>query len=552
MLKRLVISNYALIDEADISFEDGFSVITGETGAGKSIMLGALSLILGQRNDSSAIKDKERKCVVEANFDIEGYGLEPLFSEEDVDFDMETVIRREIFSGGKSRAFVNDTPVNLSFLKDLSQRLIDIHSQHQTLLLGDYSFQLKVVDAVAENHEVLTCYQTELSKLKSLQKERAKLIELNDKQKADRDYWAFQYNQLHEAALKDGEQAELEQELDQLTHACEIQSALSTASALLLENEISVLDKLRHINTEVGKINRFISGGDELLSRLNSLYIELKDIADDISEKSETIEFDPQRERILQERLDLIYSLQQKHRVDSESALLAIKSDFEEKLSTLDSFDDILLKLDKEIKEQKSIVIQFADQLSQKRKFVSEDIQSGIERQLHDLGMPHAKFCIFQNKADSFRDDGTDEIQFLFTANKNGVLADIPKVASGGEMSRLMLCVKSLLSSAKGLPTIIFDEIDAGVSGEVADKMGRIMKKMGENIQVVSITHLPQIASKGNMHYKVYKTDKEDQTVSEIKQLNNEERILEIAGMLSGAELSEAAMQNARELMQNR
>ena len=549
MLKRLIISNYALIDEADISFEKGFSVITGETGAGKSIMLGALSLILGQRNDASAIKDNERKCVVEASFDIEGYGLEPHFREEDVDFDMETVIRREIFSGGKSRAFVNDTPVNLSFLKELSQKLIDIHSQHQNLLLGDYSFQLKVIDAVAGNNDILGNYQSELSKLKSLQKERARLIELNDKQKADRDYWEFQCKQLQDAALKEGEQSELEQELEQLTHTNEIQAALSLASALISEDEFPIIAKLHQINNEVGKISAFLSGGDELLSRLNSLYIELKDIADEIAEKSATIEFDPQRTRIVQERLDMIYSLQQKHRVDSESALIAIKYDFEEKLSRLDAFDDMLVKIEKEISAQEKIVGGFAKQLSEKRKSVSGNIQTVIEEQLHDLGMPHAQFRISQNKADSFRDDGMDEIQFLFTANKNGVLADIPKVASGGEMSRLMLCIKSLLSSAKGLPTIIFDEIDTGVSGEVADKMGRIMKKMGGNIQVISITHLPQIASKGNLHYKVYKTDTESQTVSEIKQLNNEERVLEIAGMLSGAELSEAALQNAREFM---
>ena len=286
-----------------------------------------------------------------------------------------------------------------------------------------------------------------------------------------------------------------------------------------------------------------------MLSRLNSLYIELKDIADEISEKSATIEFDPQRTLVVQERLDLIYSLQQKHRVDSESALLAIKTDFEEKLSRLDSFDEMLVKLEKEINEQEKTVSEFAKQLSGKRKSVSGNIQSVIEEQLHNLGMPHAQFRISQNKADTFRDDGVDEIQFLFTANKNGALADIPKVASGGEMSRLMLCIKSLLSSAKGLPTIIFDEIDTGVSGEVADKMGRIMQKMGENIQVISITHLPQIASKGNLHYKVYKTDTEEETVSEIKQLDNEERVFEIAGMLSGAELSEAALQNAREFM---
>ncbi|MDR2927013.1 MAG: DNA repair protein RecN [Cytophagaceae bacterium] len=549
MLQRLIISNYALIDEADIRFNKGFSVITGETGAGKSIMLGALSLILGQRSDTSAIKDKDRKCFVEVHFNTDGYGLEPLFESEDVDFDENTVVRREILATGKSRAFVNDTPVNLNFLKELSQRLIDIHSQHQNLLLGDYSFQLKVVDTVAGNQSVLDVYQAAFFKLKLLQKERARLVELNKKQQADRDYLQFQATQLHDAALKNGEQEELEQELEQLTHAEEIQMALAVANTLLAENELPIMTGLYQVNNEIRKIASFLKGGEELSKRIDSLYIELKDIAREIAERTDAVEFDPQRIRFVQERLDLIYSLQQKHRVESVDVLLNIKADLEEKLSQLDSFDEILTQLDGEIDQQKKVVLKIAGQLSEKRQSVAGSIQNGVENQLHELGMPNARFRISQERASDLRDDGADEIQFLFTANKNGELADIPKVASGGEMSRVMLCIKSLLSSAKGLPTIIFDEIDTGVSGEIADKMGRIMQQMATNIQVISITHLPQIAGKGSKHYKVYKTDTAHETVSEIKMLTSDERITEIAGMLSGAQLSEAALQNARDLL---
>lgn len=549
MLKQLIISNYALIDSADIGFDAGLSVITGETGAGKSIMLGALGLILGQRNDSSAMRDKEQKCVVEAHFNIEGYGLEPLFAVEDIDFDNETVIRREVLPNGKSRAFVNDTPANLLFLKELTQRLIDIHSQHQNLLLGDYSFQLMVVDTVAKNSVVKENYKREFTTLKQLQKERTRLVEMHEKQQADRDYWEFQSKQLHEAILKPEEQFDLEKELEQLTHVEEIKTSLALANQLLIENEFSVLDGLHQIQNEIRKIGKYLQGGEDITGRVESLYIELKDVANDVASKIAEVEFDPQRIRLVQDRLDLIYSLQQKHHVNSVEALIDLCADFDGKLQSLDSFDEALMTLTDAIKEQEKQVCLLADELSDTRKAVYNQIELAIVSQLHDLGMPHAQFIVSRTKAEPLREDGADEIQFLFTANKNGVLADIPKVASGGEMSRVMLCIKALLSSAKGLPTIIFDEIDTGVSGEIADKMGRIMQQIGRNIQVISITHLPQIAGKGAHHFKVYKTDIGHQTISEIKKLNHEERVLEIAGMLSGAELSEAAVTNARDLM---
>lgn len=549
MLKQLQISNYALIDSADISFDNGFSVITGETGAGKSIMLGALALILGQRSDTSAMRDKEEKCVVEACFNVEGYGLEPLFVAEDVDFDNETVIRREILPSGKSRAFVNDTPVTLNFLKELSQKLIDIHSQHQNLLLGDFNFQLMVVDTVAGNAHLKSDYRKGFDQLKQIKKERSRLLEMYEKQQSDKDYWSFQANQLREAAMQPGEQAELEQELEQLTHVEEIKAALSSANLLMAEGEYPILDGIHQVQGELSRVSKYLTGGDELWSRLEIINIELKDIAREIGERSAGIEFEPQRARYVQDRLDTIYSLQQKHHVDSVDALLSLLSDLDEKLTRLESFDEEIALLDNAIAAQQAIVETLAEKLSDSRKAVFESIQHSIEQQLHQLGMPHARFRISHSPAQAFRDDGFDEIQFLFTANKNGELADIPKVASGGEMSRVMLCIKSLLSSAKGLPTIIFDEIDTGVSGEIADKMGRIMQQMGLNIQVISITHLPQIAGKGANHYKVYKTDTDHQTISAIRQLNDEERVLEIAGMLSGAELSEAALSNARDLM---
>ncbi|MGQ1948494.1 DNA repair protein RecN [Geofilum sp. OHC36d9] len=549
MLNQLIISNYALIDSADIRLENGFTVITGETGAGKSIMLGALALILGQRSDTSAMRDKEQKCVVEAHFNIKGYGLTPLFTSEDIDYDDNTVIRREILPSGKSRAFVNDTPVTLNFLKELTQHLIDIHSQHQNLLLGEFTFQLMVVDTVAGNDTIKTDYQNEYHKLRQLQKERAKLVEKNEKQKADRDYWEFQVNQLLEANLQEEEQVALEKELEQLNHIEEIQSALSIGQTLLSEQDPSVVDMLFQIENEISRVAPFINQGSELGQRLKSAYIELKDISVEIAGIVTATEFDPQRLRWVQERLDTIYSLQQKHHVDNVKALIEIRQNLEEKLSMLNSFDEQLTKLDQAIKQQLDSVTKLASELTKRRKSVFPNIKSTIEKQLHELGMPHARFEIAHNQSEQLREDGADEIQFLFTANKNGTLADIPKVASGGEMSRVMLSIKSLLSSTKGLPTIIFDEIDTGVSGEIADKMGRIMQTMANDIQVISITHLPQIAGKGSQHFKVFKNDDADQTVSQIKLLNNDERIEEIAGMLSGAQVSEAALTNARDLL---
>lgn len=551
MLKSLSIKNYALIDKTEIEFGSGFTVITGETGAGKSIMLGALGLVLGQRSDVSVIRDKENKCVIEGAFDVSRYGLQKLFKNEDVDYEEETVLRREVLPSGKSRAFVNDTPVNLNFLKLLSGKLIDVHSQHQNLLLGDNRFQLNVVDTVAGNSEILLTYQKIYKEYRSLLAEKKRLREMNARQRDDQDYWEFQYKQLEEANLLEGEQSRLEQELEQLTHVEDIKSVLSQASHVLYESEQPMIQELFHLKDELRKIATFLSGGDELATRLESAYIELKDIAEEISDRGADVEFDPGRQQVVQERLDMIYSLQQKHHVHTVEDLINIKDELSEKLEQLSSFDEDLSLVQQKIDETEKALNKHADALTKSREKVFKNIESTVQEQLRELGMPHARFSVNNHPVKEFGQNGRDEIAFLFSANKSADLTDIPKVASGGEISRVMLCIKSLLSSAKGLPTIIFDEIDTGVSGEIADRMGRIMQVMGNNIQVVSITHLPQIAGKGHRHFKVFKTETDHQTISSVKLLTHDERLSEIAGMLSGAQVTDAALENARFLMEN-
>jgi DNA repair protein RecN (Recombination protein N) len=551
MLRSLSIKNYALIDKTLIEFGPGFSVITGETGAGKSIMLGALGLVLGQRSDVSVIRDNENKCVIEGTFDISRYDLKFLFDREDVDYDQETVLRREILPSGKSRAFVNDTPVNLNFLKLLSDRLIDVHSQHQNLLLGDNRYQLNVVDTVARNRDVLESYRKIYHSYKHLVAEKRELEEMNTRQREDQDYWEFQFKQLDEAKLQADEQAELEKELEQLTHVEEIKSVLSQASQILYESEQPLVQELFHLKDEMRKIAGFLANGEVLTERLNSVYIELKDIAEEITDHCADVDFDPDRQQIVQERLDMIYGLQQKHHVDSVKALVEIKEELSVKLEKLASFDEDLASIEKQIGLTEKELTKQVSALTRSRESVFKKIETTIQDQLRELGMPHAKFAVNNQLKEDYGLDGRDEISFLFSANKNAKLTDIPKVASGGEISRVMLCIKSLLSSAKGLPTIIFDEIDTGVSGEIADRMGRIMYGMGKNIQVISITHLPQIAGKGNRHFKVFKTETNHQTISSVKLLSDNERLDEIAGMLSGAHVTDAALENARFLMEN-
>lgn len=551
MLKSLTVANYALIEKADIAFHNGFSVITGETGAGKSILLGALGLILGQRADADVLKDKTQKCVVEATFDVSEYGLEPFLKENEVDYDPMTVIRREILPAGKSRAFVNDTPVNLTVLKDLTSRLIDIHSQHQTLLLAENHYQLMVVDVIAASQEIKTRYKHLFHQYRDLQNKLQRLVDENTKQKSDQDYITFQLSQLENAKLIDGEQEELESKLQQLTHSAEIKASLVQSTTLLDGEGQNILEGLRGVKVSLAKIQPFLPEVESYAQRIEAAYIDLKDMSAELAYRTENIDHQPDELIQVQQRLDLIFDLQQKHRVGSVAELLAIAADYRSKLSKIIGFEEELAELQTAIGTLRIELSEMADQLTQRRQTAFPIIEQSLQLRLTDLGMPNARLQVSHQLKNDFSEEGQDDIVFLFSANKSGTPAGLDKVASGGEMSRLMLCIKALISSAKGLPTLLLDEIDTGVSGEIADKMGIIMAEMATHIQVISITHLPQIAGRGKNHYKVFKTDNGGQTVSKIELLNNDQRITEIAKMLSGSELSDAALTNARELLRN-
>lgn len=551
MLKTLSISNYVLIDKIELSLNDGFTVITGETGAGKSIMLGALSLILGNRSDVSVLLNKSKKCIVEAVFVVSGYGLEKVFEENDVDYEDNTIIRREVLPSGKSRAFINDTPVNLTFLKQITSRFIDIHSQHQNLLLGDKNFQLMVVDTVFGDSNQIADYSKLYKEHSEIYKQIEILVEENNRQKADYDYIQFQHDQLNEADLKGDELPLLESELQQMTHAEEIKMSLSGVNELLNGEHHPALSALKEAKVVLEKVVSYFPDASEMAKRLEVAYIDLADLADDVIRKADNVEYDPQVISTKQERLDLLYGLLHKHRVNECDELIKLKDEYEEKLEKFESFDSELELLKKKKEKIDKKLKKMADLLTRSRRSVFDIITQTILKQLLELGMEHARFEIQHKLLEQPSANGQDEIVFMFSANKNGDMAPIDKVASGGEMSRLMLSIKALLSTSKGLPTIIFDEIDSGVSGEVADKVGRIMGEIAESMQVIAITHLPQIAVKGKHHLKVFKTDDEHQTSSNIIELNGDERIIEIAKMLSGADLSDAAMNNARALLEN-
>ena len=551
MLKQLTITNYALIAKTDIDLNGGLTVITGETGAGKSIMLGALGLLLGQRADVQVLLDKEKKCVVEALFDVSEYDVQTLFEEEDVEYDQQTIIRREILPTGKSRAFVNDTPVNLTFLKQLSQILIDIHSQHQNLLLSDDRFHLNVIDAVAQISAEQAEYTISYKEYCSLLAEEEQMVFANEKMKQDYDYMFFQHKQLEEASLQEGEMVELEKERDMLVHAEEIKTELSFVVAALGE-EGAVVSTLSQIEQRLGKVANYLSADDDALARIESARIDMADLFKTLERQNESIEYDPERLQYVESRLDVIYSLLQKHHVQSEAELIVLQQSLAEKLNAICSFDEQIESLRKRIKVVQETLMQKAEILTDKRCAVFGMVTDYIEGLLKEMGMQNARFEVSHSIADTFTTSGVDNIRFLFAANKNGEPTDIAKVASGGEMSRVMLAIKWLLSKSKGLPTIIFDEIDTGVSGEVADKMGEIMREMSGNIQVVAITHLPQVAAKGDEQFKVYKQDDELRTISNILRLTTEERVEEIAKMLSGATVTEAALLNAKILLKDR
>ncbi len=549
MLKHLSIQNYALIEALEIDFDAGYSAITGETGAGKSILLGALSLILGNRAETNVLKNKEKKCSVEAEFDIQRYSLKVFFDNNDIDYDEITIIRREIMPGGRSRAFVNDTPVNLNVLKELSEHLTDIHSQHQNLHLNDKQFQLNVLDAFAKLFPLLETYQVNYRNYLKIRKEYQQLIQRAEKEKADFDFLQFQFDELEEAKLKAEEQSDIESELRELNHAEEIKENLSTAFVLLSEEENGVITKLRESITSLKNIQKFFDKAKFLTERLESAKIETDDIAHELEILSEDVEHNPERAEFLKERIDMIYALQTKHKVESVEELIKLKDDLQAKLDDITSFDTQISEKKETLQKQEQKLSDLADQLSKGRSETSGNLELQIIDILRRLGMPSAKFKIQIEPTDGFTEYGKDRVSFLFSSVKHSEVQEIANIASGGEISRLMLSIKSVIADSIALPAIIFDEIDTGVSGEIAEKIGQIMKEMSDNMQVISITHLPQVAAKADFHYKVYKIEDEFNTRTDIKRLNLEERIKELATMLSGENITDAAIRNAEELL---
>lgn len=551
MLKSLYISNYALISELHIDFNEGFSVLTGETGAGKSIILGALSLILGQRADTKLLKADTEKCIIEAEFNIAAYpSLASFFNENDLDQNDNKLcqIRREITGNAKSRAFINDTPVSLNVLRELTSRLIDIHSQHDNLLLGTEGYQLGVVDMIAQNSKEQQNYSELYNKWQNEIAELRKLENMAAKQSAELDFVRFQFNQLNEAALKSGEQEELEAEQQTLSHAEEIKTELQT-SVILLDEEKSILPMIKEVQNSLSRIKKFVPEAGDWIERIDTAYIDLKDICNELNSLADKVEYNPQRLEWLQNRLSDIYTLQKKYKVDTTDELIRKRDEFDTILQRIDSFDEEIESLKRKIAESKADLTSAALKLSETRRKATKPIADFLVEQLKQLGMPNIRFEVEISTLEDFGPNGNDEVQFLFSANKNRDMQAVQLIASGGEVSRLMLSIKYLVANKSELPTIIFDEIDTGVSGEIADRMGEIMQKMGEAMQVITITHLPQIAAKSSQHYLVYKDDKGLQTQTYIRKLTAEERITQLAQMLSGKQLTEASVQNAKDLL---
>ena len=555
MLQSLVIDNYALIEHLELRPGRGFTVITGETGAGKSIIMGALSLILGQRADAKAVRSGAVKCVIEAQFDITAYGLEPYFSACDIEYDgAATIIRREIYATGKSRAFVNDMPVQLTVLRDLGTRLIDIHSQHQNLLLGQDSFQLSVVDALAHNQGELDSYRTHYDQLTALHRRIRQLRDeaAHDAQEAD--YIRFQYSQLSDAELQDDEQQSLEAEQDLLSHAEDIKAGLCGLSDALDGEEASVVQTLKVMADKAHSLSHLYPDIHDIAERLESDYIDLKDIADDVADKADAVNFDPQRLEQVEERLSLLYSLQKKHGVTSVTELIALRDQLAERMLHIDGSDDEIARLEQEERQLTAQTTVCAQALTATRRRAAERLQHDLIQKVAYLGMPNLRFEVSitpcsGNSGMPFCATGADHVEFLFSANRNQPLRPAGEVASGGEISRLMLGIKSLVASARTLPTIIFDEIDTGVSGDIADRMGTVMAELSAHLQVITITHLPQVAGKGERHFKVYKADTETSTITHIEPLTAEQRLNELARMLSGSDITPEALANARTLL---
>lgn len=551
MLQSLYIRNFLLIDELTISFEDGLSVITGETGAGKSIILGALSLVLGQRSDTKSLREVTEKCIIEAEFDISDYHLASFFQMHELDYDKQNcILRRELLPSGKTRGFINDTPVALSLLKEIGAYLIDVHSQHQNLLLSESRFQLGIVDAMAGNSDLLVAYKQTYANYQSLKEELALLEEKIEQASRDEDYIKFQFEQLKEANLKADEQTELESELETLSHAEEIKTTLYKVHELLAGEGAGGLSLIYEARASMNDIDKYLPRGKEFAERLQTAYLDLKDLTDETGRLVEDIAFNPSRLEWIQERLDQLYSLQQKHRVSTVEELLALIEEYEIKLSALESYDEELDALKERVSSTYDLLERQAEAISQKRQAITKRIVTYLDTKLALLGMPHAHLEIAFTRLEHPGKDGRDDVEFLFTANKNEALKPVSQVASGGEISRLMICLKAMVAGSTSLPSIIFDEIDTGVSGDIADKMGEVMTEMGSSMQVIAITHLPQIAAKGDAHWFVYKDDSSDRTYTRIRLLSEKERMNELARMLSGSELTEEALANAKVLLE--
>lgn len=547
MLKSIHIRNYALLEKLDMDFGKGFSVITGETGAGKSIILGAINMLLGQRADNKILND--RKCVIEATFDVAGYDIRHFFEINDLEYDDECIVRREISPSGKSRSFINDTPVSQALTKELGSRLIDIHSQHKNLLIDNENFQTGVLDILAGNRGLLEKYRTAYSRYTTLNRKLAQLTEAHNRNKEDEDYISFRLEELKAAALKEGEQEALEEEENLLNHAEEIKETLYRTNTMFYSDDNGIIDMIKMQLNALSGIKDKLPQIEDISSRLESAYIELKDIYRETSCMEEDITFDQGRLDEITARLDTIYSLEQKHRKDSVEELLEIQDSLQEQLDRITSFDDDINALKEEIDKEYSVLTKTGKELRESRLAAARDLEQKMTATLVTLGMPNVKFKVELTEREKPSENGLDSTTYLFSANKNQAMQELSSVASGGEIARVMLSLKAIISQKEQLPTIIFDEIDTGVSGEIASKMADIMAAMGENMQVISITHLPQIASKGRYHYKVYKQDDSERTKSNIIQLSKEERIEEIAHMLSGETLTQAAIDNAKDLL---
>ncbi|WP_353778549.1 DNA repair protein RecN [Winogradskyella sp. 3972H.M.0a.05] len=549
MLTSLSIKNYALIDNLSVDFNNGLTIITGETGAGKSILLGGLMLILGKRADLNMVKDTSKKCIIEAVFDIANYNLKTLFKDEDLDYEVQTIIRREILPSGKSRAFVNDSPVTLDILQRLSEHLIDIHSQHQTLILTQEYYQLQVIDALANNSDYLKSYKSQLSELKGLKQELLRLKTIQSEAVKEKDYNAFLLNELEEAQLVSGELATHEEEYEMLDNVESIKLHLSESSQLLSDDQVGILTQLRTLSNSMQSLNSVSQEYSKLYDRIQSVLLELDDAAVDIDRLLDGTEADPQRLQWLTDKINVINALLQKHNVSSVDELLEIKDGLAKKVSDTEGLDSEIEAVELDIADKTKALNNISETIRGNRLKVIPDLINQLQESLNDLGMPNAQFKIELNPTEDFTSSGRDSIAFLFSANKGGNFSTLKKSASGGELSRIMLSIKAILSNYEHLPTIMFDEIDTGVSGEISNKMGAIMKAMSNNMQVFAITHLPQIAAKGDSHFKVYKEDINDITQTQLTRLSHEDRIVEIAQMLSGTEVSDSAILHAKELL---